>query len=1255
MKIKSSFYLLCALLLAFYSFSGNPPNGRTGAPGESTCAASGCHDFPNSNFSGSVVVSGLDNELVPGQMYNLTVTVTDDNLNAVRAGFQLTNVGPDEMATVGTFSNPSGNSTITPSGDRTYHEHSPAQVFSGGIATFTVDWTAPSSLTDGNTIDFYMASVIGNGSGSSNDIVVTNVVNTSMPVSSDPLEIALINSSDPLCNGDNNGMATIEITGGTPPYDILWPSGETETQATMLAAGINTVEVTDADLETISLDVLLDDPETILDNLIIAQDPNCADEASGSITVDPTGGTGNLILTWSTGENTNTISDLVAGDYNLDIVDQNGCTASFTYTLVDPDLIMDNLVGIQNPACAEDATGSITVLPTGGTGNLSLVWSTGENTNTISNLTAGIYTLQIVDEMNCVENFSYDVVGPAAVNASIVQESPLCFNSTGSLSVETDAVNPMFLWSNDAETMTITDVPTGDYTVTVTDESGCTAIASYSNPYVAEIAITFNVSGTAPPYTLQSNPSNGVEPYDFLWNTDETTQEITGLDNGTYTVTVNDFLGCSQVASIELQADCEFTVSDSIVNNLCAGDSLGAIYTMISSADGAEIEYLWNTGDTTSSIINLEAGLYSLTYTAELCTEILEFTISEPDPITTNFTIVQPTEQEPNSGSITVSATGGTAPLILEWFPGGEGNMIDSLEAGEYVLITTDQNGCQRTDTVILELLQCILDFSVSTDTIFCEGDLATASVIINSSLSDNLTIEWSTGDSTEVVSMLVPGNYAVSVFDSLGCMDSVNFAIQPHEDAIISIDSITTISCDDTLAFVEIDVSWNHGPFSYLWSNGDTTEVADSLLAGEISVIVTNTQGCIANDTFLIIEEVEEAPSIEVSTTTIYLDSMGNFEGSPAVATQLFGSCTDSLYATVDSLVASCSDLGDTLALDVFLNNYDQVIDTVQAAIYVVDTIAPYSSIGGDTVTLGAQLCGPGSVIINLELDSTNIFDNCPIENLPGEISLLFMITESKIYCDTVVIADASGNSTDIVYCIDGVIPTPIEVEIDVLPVTCFGGADGCIEIELSGGINPQVYADTLCPLPAGSYSVFIDDDTGCFFEELTVEVNQPAELIITEVDKMNETPGESDGFIDVEVSGGVEPYSYVWTENGVEISNVEDLVNYPSSQYVLTVTDANGCVTILNTFIDVVDAIFTPELSKIKVLENPFSNQLVLNNVPFGSNIRITNTTGSKMDQLRSTAETVSISSEKWPSGIYFVTIEVQGSIRSFKVIKL
>jgi len=179
MKINSTFLLLFTFMVTFYAFSGNPPNGRTGAPGESTCAAAGCHFSQNPNFAGSISVTGLDNELVPGQMYNLTITVNDANLNAVRGGFQLTNVGPSETATQGTFQNSSGNATITPNGMKTYVEHNPAQAFdAAGNAIFTVDWIAPMSVSGGNTIDFYMASVIGNGGGSSNDIVVTNIVNT---------------------------------------------------------------------------------------------------------------------------------------------------------------------------------------------------------------------------------------------------------------------------------------------------------------------------------------------------------------------------------------------------------------------------------------------------------------------------------------------------------------------------------------------------------------------------------------------------------------------------------------------------------------------------------------------------------------------------------------------------------------------------------------------------------------------------------------------------------------------------------------------------------------------------------------------------------------------------------------------------------------------------------------------------------------------------------------------------------------------
>ena len=227
--MKSKFrpiYILFFTLLTAFTFlnnSANPPNGRTGAPGDGLC--SDCHSGNNPNgYAGSVQIMNFPSSIIPNTVYSLQAVIDITAGTPARAGFQAV-VLDGSNNNAGDLT-PTGPSTTTQSfNSREYVEHNPAMFFGGNSSvTYTFDWLAPNA-PNGEIITLYTASVIANGSGTANDLVVTNFANGIVMSSGGNPPTATATSTPVSCFGGNNGTASAIGSGGTPGYSYLWSNG----------------------------------------------------------------------------------------------------------------------------------------------------------------------------------------------------------------------------------------------------------------------------------------------------------------------------------------------------------------------------------------------------------------------------------------------------------------------------------------------------------------------------------------------------------------------------------------------------------------------------------------------------------------------------------------------------------------------------------------------------------------------------------------------------------------------------------------------------------------------------------------------------------------------------------------------------------------------------------------------------------------------------------------------------------------------
>jgi hypothetical protein len=352
------------------------------------------------------------------------------------------------------------------------------------------------------------------------------------------------------CNGGNNGAVTVTASGGTSPYNFAWSNGAVGASATGLTAGAYTVTVTDAASCAFTLSQNINQP-AILSLAAFATDITCNGANNGSVNTTITGGTPNYNFVWSNAATTQNISGLATGAYGLTVTDANGCSTSTSRTIAQPAAALAVATTATNIACNGGTNGAVSANVTGGTTAYSFAWSNGATSQNIAALSAGVYTLTVTDANNCTGTSSKTITEPAVLAAVATGATVSCANNI-SVAVTGGTTAYSFLWSNGATSQNLNNVAAATYTVTVTDANNCQATSSAAvtgtgAPSVSGVS-TVETSQGAANGTITLTVT-GTGPFTFVWSNGATTQDLSGLVGGTYTVTVSNAT-CSATTTV---------------------------------------------------------------------------------------------------------------------------------------------------------------------------------------------------------------------------------------------------------------------------------------------------------------------------------------------------------------------------------------------------------------------------------------------------------------------------------------------------------------------------------------------------------------------------------------------------------------------------------------------------------------------------------------------------------------------------------
>ncbi|MCX6296213.1 MAG: PKD domain-containing protein, partial [Bacteroidetes bacterium] len=486
----------------------------------------------------------------------------------------------------------------------------------GGIIPYNIVWT-PTGLT---------TAFISGLSGGIYSVLVTDAIGcigTASIAINEPgvLVSGILSTTNVSCNMSCNGSAAVGVGGGTAPYTYLWNDVATQTTPTVtgLCAQGYSVTVTDANGCTSTSSAMITSPSVLTVSLMSSTNVSCNGGNNGAITINASGGTPGYTYAWTPSIGSSpTVTGLVAGVYTVVVTDQHGCTATLSITIAEPSAI--TLSTITNPSTCGHSNGFVSVTPAGGTPGFTYLWNDPLNqvTAIATALPAGIYNVVVTDNHGCTASIAVvlsDIFGPSI--GAISYSEPSCNGTAnGTATVVPAGGTPLYsyLWTGiGAQTTQMASALTaGLYSVTVTDNNGCTITGSVLIPEPTALQIIVSPADTiciGESAMIYGAGYGGTPTFTYTWLPSSITGAGPNVVNpiipSYYDVFATDFNGCiSPVQTISLFVNPPIVVTATDMS-VCAGSSVGISATAV-GGNGGPYSFAWipPTGLSDDSIAN---------------------------------------------------------------------------------------------------------------------------------------------------------------------------------------------------------------------------------------------------------------------------------------------------------------------------------------------------------------------------------------------------------------------------------------------------------------------------------------------------------------------------------------------------------------------------------------------------------------------------------------------------------------------------
>ena len=866
-----------------------------------------------------------------------------------------------------------------------------------------------------------------------------------------------------------------------------------------------------------------------LEGSVVSEDVTCFGDSDGSIDLTSSGGYGSVDYSWNTGDNSEDIDNLISGNYAVTITDLfNRQVVVDNIFVATPALVTVNTISTQSVSCNGGSDGSASVSAAGGNAGFSYLWSNGDTGATITNISAGAYSVTATDSEGCVGSHTVIVSQPTQVSAAANIQAENCGNSDGFLFVSASGGTLPYLYdfgNGQTSNPILNGISAGTYDVTITDLLGCTYEESYVVPEIpapeAVVAAPQSIDCNNATIDLDGTASSSGTEYSYTWTTTDgniiagaTTLTPTVGAAGTYTLEVfNTTNACVSLTSVVVTENISLPTADAGSGGSI--DCINNVLTLVATASqGATISYQWTT---------------------------------------VNGNII-------------------SDPTALE---------VDVDQSGTYTLEVTDSNnGCS-----VISSTDVIGDFNFPLASAAPAPiiDCINTSVILDASASDTgseFSYLWTTADGNIVSgeTTLTPlvdaaGSYVLTVLNtSNGCESTTDVTVLT--DAVLPIANIAPASqldCNNSTIELDGSASDTGTDYTYLWTTTDGNIIAGGTTlsplvdaSGSYELTVSNiSNGCSSTEAVVVSEDTnipvsDAGPSAELicSTSSVLLDGSGSETGADITYT----------WTTDDGVIISGANTANP--------------EVGSAGTYVITaTNTTNGCSSSDEVQVSENTTAPSiatTIVGELSCDNAEVTIDASESTADGDLVFSWTNSDGDIINTTELLTinqpgtynlSLTNTVNDCVssedFVIEGVLPVGIAV-LDSQAALCHDSNDGSATVAADGGDGNFEYlwpdgstGATNSNLAAGVYTVLVTDGNDCTAEVL-VEIAAPEELLLVGIATDETSADANDGTVEVIVSGGTGTYFYLWSngETSSEVSNLEP------GEYTVIVTDENGCI---------------------------------------------------------------------------------------------
>ena len=1170
--------------------------------------------FPNNtevniNFDGELTITRL-----PAGVYSLIATDTEGCEIALTNPIEITE---PPLLTIDPITI---NSPINCNGETTTIETNAL----GGIPPYSFRWERNGQLFNTTTDPILVNTSAGNYTVTVTDSTTraTAISTVTTVVQPESVTLSLV-KTDVNCFGEDSGGIRLNASGGNGTYEYsidnrvnyIPLSNLTQNSLTNLDPGIfniwlrdtNGCEITDFETATII------EPKEIQITAGINQEIQVRGNNTGALSATVSGGTGKLSPRWTrqgdaTFEilDTFSISNLIAGKYQLTVTDDNGCILTESFEVFQPDVLEVTIIPDQEIQCFGENTAVLRAQTIGGfpivssPSDFTFEWFRiqgatetpilqGLGEFQISNIPAGIYRVVVTDINGDSDTDQIEVLQPEELSISLNNlERESCFNESDGL-------------------------------------------------------ILINVSGGA-----RDSVTGFSLPYTYQWTKEgdndfsATTKDLQSVSAGIYNLVVTDGNNCTSNFTEEIILNSPEIIIDTVqFENLTGFETNNGSIKLQLSGGIPVLNYQWtmqedpNFSATTKDITLLKAGTYNLVITdSTLCTKLFEQQITQPDKLIVDLHIEDPNLcYEDTTADIIATIKGGVPPYILSWFTvelitgaenliEGENNLrLENKAVNNYRIKVVDANNNQAVSDLQVAQPEKLKVALGSVKGIQCFGESNGAiNIEVTGGPRDEVTGDflsykyvWTkNGDtsfdrSTKNITGITPGFYTVEVIDENLCSSFLrDIEIQAIDQALsFKIDKIDNLTGFET-ANGAINITIAGGTSSYItkWTKeGDPSfnsnlEDLERLSAGTYILVLEDSNQC----TFSREVVVNQPQRLEAGISErIPIECNG--EATAIITSVVTGGVTNASVLGYNYQWFTVSELGER-SLITDATNFE--LENAIAGSYELQIRDANGNEASDIITINqptpiqiqasetqVSCFGRTNGAIDITVSGGTLGQNPnPSYTFEWRYNLdasFFTRTEdiSNLSAGeyTVQVSDANNCMTEQTIVIGQ--PNALAItDTQVTPLSGFETANGAIDITVVGGTagynfnwekigDPNFNRNTkdINALNMGSYRVIITDSNNCEFESEIIEITQP-ELL--EIAIINPTATQEiqcfGGTIPMpllsNVTGGVEPYTYEWRNITDPTRILGNSAQSPTplfrtGEYQLTVIDNNGNTT--------------------------------------------------------------------------------------------